>query len=128
MAFFSSAAEDANTRRTIIDRGTGGRLSPHWVDIMVTNSLERSTPKAVGTYLRSWARTDISEKVTGIKLPVHVIVGEHDAAINEAFARRTWQSCYAEASIEVIQNAGHYSMDETPVLLATSVERFLNGL
>jgi pimeloyl-ACP methyl ester carboxylesterase len=128
MGFFSSAANDPTVRRTIIDRGTGSRLSGRWLDIMVANSFERSTPEAVGRYLVSWVKTDISSQVRGVDVPVHVIAGEYDAAINEQFIRNTWLSCYPGASIDVISNAGHYSMDETPVVLATSVERFLSGI
>ncbi|MDM0084713.1 alpha/beta hydrolase [Variovorax sp. J31P179] len=126
LAFFESAAGDAKVRRTIVDRGTGGRHSGRWLDTIVANSFARSTEQAVGTYLHAWAKTDISPEVTGLELPVHVIVGQYDGAINEEFARKTWLSHYPNATVEVIANAGHYSMDETPVALATAVERFLN--
>jgi pimeloyl-ACP methyl ester carboxylesterase len=127
MAFFESAAGDATVRRTIIDRGTGGRLSGRWIDQMVANSFERSTEQAVGVYLQAWAKTNIADEVRGIEVPVHVIVGQYDGAINEAFARNTWLNCYPAATVEVMSNAGHYAMDETPVALATSIERFLGN-
>ncbi|MDM0084711.1 alpha/beta hydrolase [Variovorax sp. J31P179] len=128
LRFFESAAEDAQVRRTIHDRGTGSRLSGRWLDRMVENSMERSTPAAVAAYLHSWVKTDISSRVQGMELPVHVIVGEFDGAINEAFVRKTWLTCYPNASVEVMQNAGHYAMDETPAALAASVERFLRSV
>jgi pimeloyl-ACP methyl ester carboxylesterase len=128
MAFFETAAGDPQVRRTIVDRGTGNRLTGRWLDQMVTNSFERSTEQAVGAYLQSWAKTDIAEQVRGIKVPVHIIVGQYDGAINDAFVRKTWLTCYPGATVEVMPNAGHYSMDETPVALATSIERFLGEL
>lgn len=128
LAFFGSAAHDMSVRRTILDRGTGSRLSGHWLDKMVANSAERSTQEAVGAYLPSWVKTDISASVQGMDLPVHVIVGQYDGAINEQFVRKTWVPCYPRATVEVMPNAGHYAMDETPVALATSIERFLRDL
>jgi pimeloyl-ACP methyl ester carboxylesterase len=35
---------------------------------------------------------------------------------------------YPNAVLEVLPNAGHYAMYETPVALLTSVERFLDAL
>ena len=35
---------------------------------------------------------------------------------------------YPQAQLHVLRNAGHYPMDETPVILATEIERFLAGV
>jgi pimeloyl-ACP methyl ester carboxylesterase len=39
--------------------------------------------------------------------------------------RQTWLTYFPGAGLEVLANAGHYPMFETPVALATSIERFL---
>jgi len=39
--------------------------------------------------------------------------------------KATFLAWYPNAELEVMQNAGHYPMDETPVALATSIENFL---
>jgi esterase len=39
--------------------------------------------------------------------------------------RQTWMVFFPEAELEVLSNAGHYPMFETPVALATSIEEFL---
>jgi pimeloyl-ACP methyl ester carboxylesterase len=41
--------------------------------------------------------------------------------------KATYLAWYPNASLEVMPNAGHYPMDETPVALATSIEAFLRG-
>ena len=42
--------------------------------------------------------------------------------------RATWMRHYPKAQLQVVANAGHYPMDETPIILATLVERFLAGV
>jgi pimeloyl-ACP methyl ester carboxylesterase len=124
-SFFSSAAQSAPSRRGILDFSTGSRLSGWWLDRMVARSLALSDATAFGAYLPSWARSDISVQVKGSMVPVKVIIGEHDPSLNEAFMRDTWLALYPKATLDVMRNAGHYPMDESPVALATAIERFL---
>ena len=125
---FDSAARDPQARRGILDFSTGNRLSSRWLDAMLARSLQGSTVDAFAAYLPAWADTDISDRLKNASVPVKVIVGEHDPALTEAFMRDTWLRLYPHAQIEVMRNAGHYPMDETPVALATSVEQFLGAL
>jgi pimeloyl-ACP methyl ester carboxylesterase len=125
---FSSAAEDRGSRFAIIDLTTGNRLSSAWVDRMVQFSLDQSDVPAFAGYLEAWARTDFSAEVHGNPVPVLVVVGEHDPALGAPVMQQTFLEQYPNASLEVLPNAGHYAMFETPVALLTSVERFLDGL
>ena len=52
-------------------------------------------------------------------------MGEHDPALGEAPTRATYLASYPNAQLEVLANAGHYPMFETPVAMAASMERFL---
>ena len=124
-AMFSGAAEDDGKRRAIVDFSVGGRLTPAWVDGIVRGSRASATTAAFAGYLESWARGDFSDQVRGLATPIHVLIGEHDAALGEAFMRDTFLRWYPNASLETIGNAGHYPMQETPVIFATLVERFL---
>jgi pimeloyl-ACP methyl ester carboxylesterase len=56
---------------------------------------------------------------------VKVIVGEHDGALTPDVMKATYMAYYPNAELEVMGNAGHYPMDETPIALATSIEAFL---
>ena len=124
-AFFSSAARDAAARRRILDLTTGNRLTGTWLDAMVMSSLENSDVEAFEAYLTAWAKTDFLDRVKGKTTPVLVIAGQHDPAVGEATCRATWMQHYPNAELEVMANAGHYPMDETPLALVTSVENFL---
>ncbi len=125
--FFSSAAKDARVRRAILDNTTGNRLSSYWLDAMVRHSQEQSIEQAFAAYLTAWAKTDFADQVKGNPVPVLVVVGEHDPALGAEFMKATWMQWYPNATLVTMRNAGHYPMDETPVALATEIERFLAG-
>jgi pimeloyl-ACP methyl ester carboxylesterase len=124
-AFFSSAARDVGARREIINITTGSRLTGTWLDAMAQGSVAQSDEEAFGEYLTAWAKTPFAERIQGKTLPVLVVAGEHDPALGEATCRATWLQHYPHARLEVMANAGHYPMDETPVALATVIEAFL---
>jgi pimeloyl-ACP methyl ester carboxylesterase len=125
---FTGAAGNRDNRYAILDLTTGGRLSRTWLDRMVQFSLDQSHAEAFGAYLEAWARTDFSAEVQGNPVPVRVIVGEHDPALGAAVMEQTFLRQYPNASLEVLPNAGHYAMFETPVALLTTVEGFLDQL
>jgi pimeloyl-ACP methyl ester carboxylesterase len=125
-ALFSGAAASADNRRIIIDGSTGNRLTRVWLDHMVAGSLANSTREAFAAYLEAWAKGDFHDRVTGSPVPVQVVVGEHDPALTADVMRATWLQWYPNATIEVLSNSGHYPMDETPIALATLIERFLS--
>ena len=81
--------------------------------------------EAFGSYLESWAKTDFSAQVMGSQAAVKVIVGEHDPGLSAQVMEQTWLVFYPNAELEVLANAGHYPMFETPAALAASIEVFL---
>jgi pimeloyl-ACP methyl ester carboxylesterase len=109
----------------IITITTGNRLPGAFVDQIVQHSIENSTPEAVAAYLTSWANTDISRQVKGHQTAIKVIIGEHDPAMSVPVMEQTWLKFYPGAELEVLSNAGHFPMYETPAALAASIEEFL---
>jgi pimeloyl-ACP methyl ester carboxylesterase len=126
-AFFSAAAQDPAVRRQIIDMTTGQRLTATWLDAMVRSSLAHADVEAFAAYLPAWAKTQFVERIQGRSVPVLVVAGEHDPALGENTCRATWLQHYPHAQLEVMRNAGHYPMDETPIALVTVMERFLRA-
>ena len=124
---FSGAAASLDNRRMIIDFSTGNRLSKAWIDHMARYSEETATREAFAGYLQAWAKTDFHAEIKGKTLPVKVIVGANDGALTADVMKATYLAWYPNASLEVMPNAGHYPMNETPVALATSIEAFLRG-
>lgn len=126
-ALFAGAAQQDENRFAIVDLTTGNRLTRRWVDAIVQHSVERSTREAFGDYFRSWSAGGFADELKGNPVPALTVVGEHDPALGEATAKGTWMQTYPNARLEVMPNAGHYAMYETPIALASSIERFLDG-
>lgn len=122
---FWGAVDSRDMRMGIIDFTTGNRLTSTWVASVADWSLEHSTREAFHGALEAWAKPDFLAEIAGNDTPMLVIPGEHDPALGEATVRQTWEPHFPNCTIEVMPNAGHYPMFETPVALATAIERFL---
>jgi pimeloyl-ACP methyl ester carboxylesterase len=125
-ALFSGAAANPANRATIIDFTTGNKLTKTFIDQRVRHSLDNSDVGAFGAYLRSWAQDDFSDQVkTDTVTPVKLIVGVNDPAMTADVMEQTWRVFFPEAELTILPGAGHYPMFESPVVLATSIEEFL---
>ncbi len=123
---FSGAPDSRENRYAIIDFTTGNRLTPTFVNAVTQHSLDHSSRDAFAAYLLAWAKSDFADQVKGSEAAVKLIVGEHDPALGAATMEQMIMPSYPNAELEVLPNAGHYSMFETPVALATSIEGFLS--
>lgn len=124
---FDGAARDDGNRYAIIDFTTGNRNSPTWISQLVACSVSESTREAFGAYLAPWAHASFVEELPEPSIPVTVIVGEHDPALGADTMRATWLAQLPDCRLEVLANAGHYSMYETPVALVTLIEQALSS-
>lgn len=124
---FHNAEFTPAARRAIIDMGTGHRYHDVWLDRMVRHSVATSTPEAFASYLRSWSGTDFRDEVHGLATPMSVIVGAHDPDLSAEVMRATFLKWYRNCALEIIQDAGHYAIDETPILLAALLHGFFTS-
>jgi len=86
--------------------------------------MAHASPEAFAAYFPAWADTDFRTEIIG-RHPVKVLIGEHDPVFNAALMERTYLSRYRQATLEVLESAGHYPMNETPLALVAAIERFL---
>lgn len=84
-----------------------------------------STPEARMAYLHMFCNTDFSKESKGLQTPMLIIFGEHDLEDEEALSDKTFLKWYPNAFIECCKNAGHFPMQETPIYLASLIEKFL---
>ncbi len=124
---FFGAPDDDGKRFGIIDFTTGSRLTPQFVQSIVQWSRDHSSVEGFRGAVEAWANADFLDEVTGNEVPMLVIPGEHDPALGEETVKQTFAPHFPQARIEVMPNAGHYPMFETPVALATAVNRFIGG-
>ena len=124
---FDSAVGRKEARRTIIDRSTGGRLPTAWLDWKAAYSWERADPAAFAACLHDWSNSDFSDEVrrAALPLPLLVLTGQHDPRFDVALMQKSTLAWYPQAQLQVLANAGHYPMNETPLALAGAIETFL---
>lgn len=124
---FQAALDDPVSRAGIVDFSTGGRLSAAWLEAMGARSVACCAREAFAGYLAAWSKTDFSARMQGGAQRTKVLVGEHDSSITPTLMTETILAWNPRAELDVLGNCGHYPMQETPVYLATVMERFLNG-
>jgi pimeloyl-ACP methyl ester carboxylesterase len=124
-ALFEGAARNMSNRQAIIAFAVGNRLSKTWTDYMANYSAQTADEAAFAAYFRAWSQEEFVADIQGRTTPIKVIIGQYDASLNEEVMRATYLAWYPNAELEIMPNAGHYPMDETPIALATSIEAFL---
>lgn len=125
---FSVAGDSVDARRKVIEITTGHRLTDTWLDMMAADTRTNADDEAVAAYLPSWSGADFADRLAAPQPPVLILAGEHDPSLSESVCRATWLQHYPDAQLQVISNAGHYPMNETPIILATHIEAFLGKL
>lgn len=123
-ALFEAAADSIAHRKAIIDRSTGHRLPSSWIAWKAAYSAACSSATAFAAYFRAWADSDSEDYLGGLH-PLLVVVGEHDPAFTADLMTATYLRRYPHAALEVMNNAGHYPMNETPLALVALMEQFL---
>lgn len=125
-AFFADVAREPDVMAKGIDMLTGGALSAEWKQFKVKRAMQRSTEAARLGYLDMFAHADFSDEVKGIEIPLLVVLGRNDIdAFRPPAIEQTFGQWYENLEITQITDAGHYPMQETPVLYATRVQAFI---
>jgi len=122
---FNGAPESDQNRKIILDFTTGNRNSSGWLDIMVKDSRENTNINAYTEYLKSWTQTNFADEVKGLETETLLCYGEFDLAISKDVLEQTYCALMPNTTLFQMANTGHYPMQETPVQLLTTIEKFL---
>jgi len=124
------ARSDDEGRKAALRQMWGDRLSDAWIDFKIARWRKAAAPEAVADYVDMFARTGLPSGPVPVAPPVIAITGEVDPnpmmrspAVREALAPLS-----PAAKIISITDSGHYPMQETPPLFATTVSRALSDL
>lgn len=123
--FYANATTQSDVRRSLLDLATGRRLAGPWLEHMARQSVDATTSTAFGAYFKACTHSSMSWRQDRAAPALQVLAGEFDGLLPEALLRRTWLSSCPDAQFELLRNAGHFPMEETPVFLAATLERFL---
>ncbi|MBI2742473.1 MAG: alpha/beta hydrolase [Chlamydiales bacterium] len=127
MGFLSAAA---STNEAFAMEGchlsTGRRYSDWVARNMARSWWSCSKPEARLGYLRMFAETDFSESVKGLKTPMLVIFCDKDFEGVEEMLKQTFLKWYPNATMECCEGSGHFPTQETPIFLASAIEKFLS--
>jgi pimeloyl-ACP methyl ester carboxylesterase len=126
LGFFRSTANSPDARAALIDLTTGHRLPGYWVRRIAEHSQDISTRHAFAAYLEAWALDDFADEASTIDVPVQVIGGAFDQGIPPDWIRASWQAALPHVSVEIIENCGHYPMDECAPHLGRLIGQFLD--
>jgi esterase len=127
MAVFESAARDDKGAVMVIEGSLGQRLTPAVARLILRHTRNTVDAEVFAQYLVAFTKTDFSSESQKLTCPIKVLVGQHDGGVSEELVRGTFPKLYASVEIEVLPNAGHYPMIETPAYLVTTIEKFLSG-
>lgn len=126
--FLWSAIHDEDVSAQAFQMLTGQRYSPMWAQKKVEWHHSSSSRAAMEGYFRMWLDEDFASELrrATLTVPVFVIGGRHDLpGFDEEHLRARFEAHWPRAEFAFIAEAGHYPMHETPVLLASLIERFL---
>jgi len=114
--------EDEAASRAINSR-TSNRYGPGWLRRKLGIARNAATPEAMRGYLRMFTTSVIADPGR-LTAPLHVVSGAQDIPFyrNEAF-HSAFATAYPHATFETIDDAGHYAMLETPVRVASIIEK-----
>lgn len=127
MAFMEDAArQNDQGGAQCIAFMTGNRYTPAFADFKVKTWRKCALPEARVGYMRMFCATDFASEAKGLVTRMLVICTEFDAeAHQEGRAKETFLQWYPNAQVVTLANAGHYPMQEIPLNLIATMEKFL---
>lgn len=123
-----AAAGDDEKAAQIAHMVTSNLYGQEWAEFRVRGWRETSIAKARVNYLHMFVHSNIAASVKGLDTPVLVISTSDDIeSLRKPALSETFSKYYKNLEMVEIKNAGHSPMIETPVALATAINRHLSA-
>ncbi|WP_198024704.1 alpha/beta fold hydrolase [Bradyrhizobium sp. Cp5.3] len=115
--------EDEAAARAITAR-TSSRYGAGWLQRKLAIARGAATLEAMRGYLKMFTSSAITGETHGLAAPLHVVNGGLDIVFYRGDpSRNAFALAYPRVTFETIEDAGHYSMLETPVRVASIIEK-----
>jgi len=115
--------DDDAARAAILARG-GNRYGRGWLERKLAMTRRAPTRDAMIGYLKMFTGSDVAAEVRGIATPITAVSGVFDIPLyREESVRALLGPLFPNLEVVVSHEAGHYSMLETPPLLAGQIEQ-----
>lgn len=124
--FFTSIVQDKNTAKMAYGLFTSNKLSDTWAEKRALRHIEVTEREAQLGYLYMWTQENFIEKMTEVNKPFLVISGKNDFPKFNLENQKIAFENFKNVIFFDIESAGHFPMQETPVLLATEIEKFFS--
>lgn len=127
-AFLQAAIHNQEVSEQLATGLTGGRLTARFATAVASGNIATSSPEAMMGYYTMWVGEDFSAELAAasVETPVLVIAGRHDLpGFQAGHYAGTILKWLPNAEMEVIEEAGHMPIYETPARLAALIENHL---
>jgi len=103
---------------------TGNRYGTGWLQRKLAIARKAATLDALRGYLAMFTSSAITGDTQRLTMPLHVVNGAQAIPFYRGeTSHNAFAGAYKHATFEMIDDAGHYSMLETPVRVAGIIER-----
>jgi 3-oxoadipate enol-lactonase len=124
MKSLNAVIEDDEAAARAITARTSNRYGTGWLQRKLKIARDAGTLDAMRGYLKMFTSSSITDDTRGLTAPMHVVNGAQDISFYRGdTSHNAFVAAYPRATFEMIEDAGHYSMLETPVRVASIIEK-----
>lgn len=124
--FFSSIVQNEEMAKVAYGAFTENRLSDYWATIRANRHVEVTDKVAQLEYINMWTGENFIDQMKQVQIPFLVLPGQYDHPQFKLEAQKRAFAEFKHVDFTEIENAGHFPMQETPVFLISSIERFFS--
>lgn len=125
LKFFQSIVQNEEMATMAYGLFTSNKLSENWAHKRARRHVEVTNRNAQIGYLFMWTQENFIENMRDVKKHFLVISGKNDFPKFNLENQKNAFENFKKVDFIEIESAGHFPMQETPVLLATEIEKFL---
>lgn len=123
--FFSSIVQNKDVAEIAYGVFTEDRLSNYWKKIRAKRHVEVTNKEAQLAYINMWTEENFLSEMEKVSKPFLVLSGKHDHFQFQINSQREAFKNFQTVEFIELENSGHFPMQETPVYLASVIEKFL---